>query len=857
MAWISVWAAALLFLPGWVILRLAGPRTMPRALEIAPAFALSLAVISLEAWAAYVLGFGFNVVQDASVVVLVLAALGLPIALLYRRSPAREAVTPPWTLWVVVAVAFGAGVSALYSGPWLSATADTFYHLAAIRSIIDNNTALPKEIFFGTPVPAPDPTTGTWHVALALVSNLSGQDPLSVWRLMNVVLAPVTVIAFLALALSITRRGIVALITTVLYVVLALSFDFRYAALPNHFGNLLAWLALTFVLRFVDNGSKRELAVIAPIAFAASAVHVTLSPFILATLLAGLAATILVRSQSWKRFAVAAAVGGAAAVPLLAVDISTLTASVPYAAMAVQFPPPLLVIHHPWTWVWPSNWYSNPGTVLGTAFAVTLVRLWRKGEVGAGLVLAVVLAIPAVALTPLFARSSTGRYALARVSFTLQPLAWLSWGWGMTLAVTALRSRAKVLAAAALLVSTVAMAAAFYTGPLARFQLPASSPTSFEFTRSTDLTVAWQDRLAALDQQPKAAILLAEPRMAYELAGLTGREVVAVPLSHTPYQIQTRDGPRRRTDALDAVQGRLDSAGLAGVLEHYGVTDVLVDMDRTDPTAWAQLANATILVPIASGDRWRLYTYDPRMLDGFLNLPTQEGPIPQLARSGIGPQMTLAGRAVFARLQVNQGGGGNAQLRADAVGSSYNFSRSIVLGDSGSTQTFALPIPADAPAGNYRLSVALGGGQAALLGGFEVGRVIQAEDMAGVVAGSSGWSVVNGNDYQGGVAAVATNLGSAASQAIPPVQAGAYCLAARVYDYGTGQPNELEVTLGGAGYQLSWSGSVPGVRWVARAITLDQSGGHLGMQVIQRGQRAVIVDSLEIYPQIGGSCIAS
>src|SRR6266566_9050839 len=80
--------------------------------------------------------------------------------------------------------------------------------------------------------------------------------------------------------------------------------------------------------------------------------------------------------------------------------------------------------------------------------------------------------------------------------------------------------------------------------------------------------------------------------------------------SDLPAQIQARDGPRRREEALDATQGRFDSAELAGVIEHYGVTDVLVDMDRTDSAAWAQLASAEILTPIASGDRWRLYSYD-------------------------------------------------------------------------------------------------------------------------------------------------------------------------------------------------------------------------------------------------------
>src|ERR1035437_444144 len=101
----SLWAAALLLLPGWVIWLLGGPRGLPPALEIAPAFALSMTVISLVGWSGYVLGIGFSGVRAVSIVVLALAALGLPIVLWYRRPPAAEPISPPWTLWAAMAIA--------------------------------------------------------------------------------------------------------------------------------------------------------------------------------------------------------------------------------------------------------------------------------------------------------------------------------------------------------------------------------------------------------------------------------------------------------------------------------------------------------------------------------------------------------------------------------------------------------------------------------------------------------------------------------------------------------------------------------------------------------------------------------
>ncbi len=851
-AWIPLWAAALLLLPGWVILRLAGPRGIPGALQIAPSFALSLAVIALISWSGYVLGFGFSGVKTISIAVVVLCVLALPVAIWHRRPATGEPVLPGWALWAASALALGAGLAALYSGPWLSATADTFYHLAAIWSVMNHGTPLPQEVFFSTAVPNPDPTSGAWHVAVALVSNLSGQDPVTVWRVMTVAVAPLLVLAFFALALAITRNGVAALIACALYVVLALSFDFRTVAYPNQSGNISAWLALAFVLRFAEYGSRRELVVAAAIAFGASAIHPLLSPFLLAATAGGLAAAIIVRSPHWRRLALAVLVIGLASLPLVIVNVLSVFASSPYAAMAVPSGLPLRVIHHPWTWVWPSNWYNNPGAILGTAFAVSLVRLWRTGQAGAGLLLAVLVAIPAVALTPLFATSYGRQYLLARISFVLLPLAWVAWGWALTLAIGALRSRWMVPAAAVLVISMVAIGDAFYTGPLARYDLPATSAKSLLFSRSTDLTVAWRDRLAAIEKLPRSAIVLAEPRMAYELAGLTGIEVVAVPYSHTPAQVP--DGPRRREDAVDAVQGRLDSFSLAGVIEHYGVTDVLVDTDRTNPQAWAQLASAEILTPIASGAGWRLYRYDRRGLDSFLDLPTQQEPGPALLRSGIGPQQALAGRSVFARLQWNQGAAGTARLQADGLDATYSFSQTFDVGGSGSSETAALPIPLDASIGQYRLSLVMSGGQPVPLGEFEVGHLYQAEDMGGVGADSNQWTVVGGGLYQGALAAGATKPGATMHQTIPPIGAGAFCVAARVYDYGTGQSNTLEVTLGGTAARMTWAGSAPVVRWLRTPMTLAMPAGQVGIRLIQRGQAAAVVDALEIYPLVEGAC---
>jgi hypothetical protein len=189
------------------------------------------------------------------------------------------------------------------------------------------------------------------------------------------------------------------------------------------------------------------------------------------------------------------------------------------------------------------------------------------------------------------------------------------------------------------------------------------------------------------------------------------------------------------------------------------------------------------------------------------------------------------------------------------LGSTVSYSRPIDAVNVGSTTTVALPIPSDAPIGQYRLSVVTAGGQTLALGQFEVGHSYQAEEMGGVTAdGAGAWTIVGGPAYEAGAAATATNPGSATHQTIRPIAAGSYCVGARVYDDGSGRSNLVQVTLGAASATLTWSGSAAGVRWVSAPITLERAGGQLGTRLIARSQAAVVVDALEIYPLVAGSC---
>jgi hypothetical protein len=398
--------------------------------------------------------------------------------------------------------------------------------------------------------------------------------------------------------------------------------------------------------------------------------------------------------------------------------------------------------------------------------------------------------------------------------------------------------------------SAVAITPSLYQGPWGRLTRPAGSLSSFANSKSTDLTVRWRDRLAALAALPPGAVILAEPGAAYEVAGLTGREIVAVPYSHTPHAVLIRDAARRREDSLDAVEGRLDSADLAGVLEHYRAAYVMVDTDHTTPEAWAKLASAPILQTVASGSNWRLYRYDPDGLATYADLSTTPGPAPDIARSGIGPAVVVSGRAVLVRIDWAAQPSGHVRLTARGVSQSATFGRDI----SGSG-TFALTVPLDAAVDRYQVNVAAAGQSEVQLGEFSVARLFQGEDLGGIVPGNtSGWTTTMGDQYLGTLAADAVHPGSLAHQSTSPIDAGDYCVAARVSDDGSGRANSIQVALTDSGTDLSWSGTTRGLKWVTGTLRVDSRSSQLTMRAVQRGQGAIIVDALELYAKPSAGC---
>lgn len=169
------------------------------------------------------------------------------------RSPAialREWVRS--FTWAETAVlgfaAVTAGVAA-WAGVWFSKTADTFCHLATVRSLLNHDELLASRVTYADSVSAHlpsglDPTSGTWHLVLAVIARLSGLDIVVVWALLPALMALLLVLAFYMLATVLLQSRWWALAATVVQFTLFMDMDFRTSLYPNVITMAMLWTGL-------------------------------------------------------------------------------------------------------------------------------------------------------------------------------------------------------------------------------------------------------------------------------------------------------------------------------------------------------------------------------------------------------------------------------------------------------------------------------------------------------------------------------------------------------------------------------------------------------------------------------------
>lgn len=105
------------------------------------------------------------------------------------------------------------------------------------------------------------------------------------------------------------------------------------------------------------------------------------------------------------------------------------------------------------------------------------------------------------------------------------------------------------------------------------------STFTFAYNHQNDRSVAHVglvSKLAALGARPGAGVATPLDTLNYELAGLMGYRVVAVPGSHLPAAVSFGDGPKRLADQKALYDPKTDAVTRARILDEYGISAAVV-----------------------------------------------------------------------------------------------------------------------------------------------------------------------------------------------------------------------------------------------------------------------------------------
>ena len=527
------------------------------------AFSLAPAATGIAATIAWLLDASLSI---AIALTVAMAAALVVLAWVFRRGGATRPGVPGIVVGVLV------GGLAYYERPWFEFTADTFYHLAAARSLMATNAPMVTDPLHGTAATGLDPTSGVFHTWLAAASSLSGVGVEYIYAGFTAVAAAAVAWAFWALAERISGSPSAATVATVGFATLGLWADFRMAGLPNRFAVAFLCVALLALTESVRPEHRRVAGLVTAVAgTAALMTHLAAAgAFLLFVIAASAAVVIFGRrlrgAEANTPFVTPALLALLIALPALASKAGATLAS-PMTGRAEALPEAFVSIGAGLLITKPGKYVGGGPVAFTLMAAIAAWAIYRgvRDKDPATLTLGAFAAVPVVLLsfppvTSLAAQISL--YMLTRVVLMMKFLPFLAAAWALGMGLGGLRSRASraqwrrwmpLLAGAALLV-----AHAFASWQLTQVtfvRVPdrmrigeehtVAESRAMDVRASWGLSALWAAEAAFGDDYP---VVAAAPETGYYLAGLADVAIIAAPESHTPLAIGMSDDLRRRRD---------------------------------------------------------------------------------------------------------------------------------------------------------------------------------------------------------------------------------------------------------------------------------------------------------------------
>jgi hypothetical protein len=579
--------------------------------------AMGIAWTSAVASVTHYLGGTLTIVVVSYVAAIALSLVALAMA--WRRGAMRG----PALEWQGLAVAGVAAAVAAVERPWFYYGSDTFYHLAASRSLLVTDRPLVTDPFYGTATRALDPTSGAWHTVQAIMSRVLDVDLAMLYMPLTALGAAVLLLGFWCLARRVSDSAWAATLASALYLAGAWGLDLRAMAYPKHFSVGLALLTVLLLIRVMDHPRAVFVAVAVLAGFATVTTHLGSAQLVLLVGVFLIGAVVIVRlfarsqGADWGRpqlRALTAAFGLSIllAVPVLLSktgalagtsviaspgDVDLVQGTIRFGGLMLVRPGYLMSLEA-WFWI-------PTAAVLFFMLVAALAERRSHTIAGAALVSMpfVLLFFPVVSTIGL----TYAPYVVSRISELLRFVPFIAAAW----ALSRVRYRegrferpAVAWSAAALVgVLTVASVPLVLGNIGSRYGVKRRGYIyTFAQSQAGDLRRIWGNdtfRQVTAVFAGKYPVVAADPFTGYHLAAFVPMAVVALPRSHSPVSVEKVDGFARREAMAAFLDPVASEATRRAIVERWGISFVALAGTPEERAARASMLAQPALFEVA------------------------------------------------------------------------------------------------------------------------------------------------------------------------------------------------------------------------------------------------------------------
>jgi hypothetical protein len=506
-----------------------------------------------------------------------------------------------------LALGAAAMLLALVERPWFKISADTFYHLAAARSLLVRDALVVTDPFHGTATAVADPSSGVLHTMMAFFVRLTGMDMAAMFSGWTVLGAALLALSFYALIRRLAPVQWAATLGAAAYLLANQFLDFRSLGYPNKISLVLVFFGMLMFTEVFETPSWTAAVASAGACVAVSAMHVGNAEFLF-IVGAAIAFWALVdavvsrwRDKIWAFDGLLAVTGTLVAAAVLSLPFILPKFGVVSGSSMVDTAAAVsrvdLFQMGPFVVTRPGRFFDG-GTlmfVMTSALALFMAgwSLVKRDRVALSafaicslpLLLLVDPPITTLAVTKSF-------YNLTRIAALLGFTSFVAIAWALARPKRAGGREQAVFLALVALVGALAISGPFLqtTWTETVGAVGKGMNVSVWRSRESDIRDAWgYDTLARVraimgDSRPMIA---ADPETGYYFAGLVDVRLAAAPRSHSPLVVEVVDGPARRKAMEMLLYPTATVAERRATLTKWGVDYVVLWKSRVKEAAAA------------------------------------------------------------------------------------------------------------------------------------------------------------------------------------------------------------------------------------------------------------------------------